>query len=181
AMGHGGGLRIDHVMGLFRLWWIPPGGDPTEGAYVRYRGDELLAVLAIESVRAGAVIVGEDLGTVEDHVRDALGRAGVLSYRVFWFEGVPPEDYPPASLAAVTTHDLPTVAGVWSGTDAGDQRAAGIEPDEAALARLRSKLVDLTGVAPDGPVDDVVVGVHARLARAPSVLVALTLEDALAV
>lgn len=181
AMGHGGGLRIDHVMGLFRLWWIPPGGGPTDGAYVRYRGDEMLAVLAVESVRQGAVVVGEDLGTVEDSVREALANAGVLSYRLVWFEDEPPERYPAQALAAVTTHDLPTVAGVWSGEDAADQREAGIEPDEAALAGLRRKLTDLTGLPGDAPVEDVIVAIHARLARAPSALVGATLEDALAV
>ncbi len=180
AMGHGGGLRIDHVMGLFRLFWIPPGGGPADGAYVRYRGDEMLAVLAIESARAGAVVVGEDLGTVEPEVRDALADAGVLSYRLAWFEHGPPDEYPAQALAAITTHDLPTVAGVWSGEDAADQRAAGIEPDEGALERLRGRLMGLTGLGPDAPVEDVIVAAHARLAGAPSSLVAATLEDALA-
>lgn len=180
AMGHGGGLRIDHVMGLFRLWWIPPGGGPTDGAYVRFRGDEMLAVLAVESVRHGAVVVGEDLGTVEDSVREALGHAGVLSYRLVWFEEEPPERYPAQAMAAVTTHDLPTIAGVWSGEDAADQREAGIEPDEAALAGLRRTLTDLTGLTGDARVEDVIVAIHRRLARAPSALVGATLEDALA-
>ncbi len=138
-------------MGLFRLFWIPPGGGPADGAYVRYRGDELLAVLAVESVRAGAVVVGEDLGTVEPEVRTVLADAGLLSYRLAWFEDGPPEDYPRQALAAVTTHDLPTVAGVWSGDDAADQRAAGIEPDEPALERLRGRLMGLTGLGPDAP------------------------------
>jgi 4-alpha-glucanotransferase len=180
AMGHGGGLRIDHVMGMFRLYWIPPGGGPADGAFVRYRGDEMLAVLAVESARAGAVVVGEDLGTVEPEVRAALGDAGVLSYRLVWFEDGPPEQYPVQSLAAVTTHDLPTIAGVWSGDDAADQRAAGIEPDEAALERLRGRLMGLTDLGPDAPVEDVIVATHERLARAPSALVAATMEDALA-
>jgi 4-alpha-glucanotransferase len=180
ALGRGGGLRIDHVMGLFRLFWIPPDGGPADGAYVRYRGDELLAVLAVESTRAEAVVVGEDLGTVEAEVRHALGEAGVLSYRLAWFEDAPPEEYPPQTLAAVTTHDLPTVAGVWTGDDAADQRAAGIEPDTDALERLKGKLLALTGLTPDAPVEDVIVAVHERLARAPSALVAATLEDALA-
>ncbi len=180
AMGHGGGLRIDHAMGLFRLFWIPPGAGPTDGAYVRYRGDEMLAVLAIESVRAAAVIVGEDLGTVEPEVRTALSDAGLLSYRLVWFEDGPPDDYPVQALAAMTTHDLPTVAGVWSGDDAADQRAAGIEPDEGALERLRGRLMGLTGLGPDAPLDEVIVAAHERLARAPSSLVAATMEDALA-
>lgn len=180
AMGHGGGLRVDHVMGLFRQFWIPEGGGPADGAYVRYRGDEMLAVLAIESARAAAVVVGEDLGTVEPAVRAALAESAVLSYRLGWFEDAPPEAYPAQALAAMTTHDLPTVAGVWSGDDAADQRAAGIDPDEAALERLRGRLVALTGLPADAPVEEVIVAAHERLARAPSALVAATLEDALA-
>jgi 4-alpha-glucanotransferase len=180
SAGADGGLRLDHVMGLFRLFWLPPGGSPTDGAYVRYPADELLAVLAVESVRAGAVVVGEDLGTVEEGVRERLGDAGVMSYRLVWFEEAPPDDYPPQALAAVSTHDLPTIAGVWSGDDAADQRAAGIEPDEAALGRLRDKLVTLTGVAADAPVEDVIVAAHRRLAGSPCALVGATLEDALA-
>jgi 4-alpha-glucanotransferase len=180
ALGQGGGLRIDHVMGLFRLYWIPPGGGPADGAYVRYRGDELLAVLAVESVRSGAVVVGEDLGTVEPEVKSALAGAGVLSMRVAWFEDAPPEEYPAQALASMTTHDLPTVAGVWSGDDAADQRAAGIDPDDAALERLKGKLIGLTGLGPETPVEEVIVAAHTRLAAAPSALVAATLEDALA-
>ena len=180
AMGHGGGLRIDHVMGLFRLFWLPPGGSPTDGAYVRYPADELLAVLAIESVRARAVVVGEDLGTVEEGVRDRLHDAGLLSYRLAWFEEAAPEHYPAQALGAVTTHDLPTIAGVWSGDDAPDQRAAGVDPDEAALGRLRDRLVALTGLDAGAPVDEVIVAAHRRLAASPCALVGATLEDALA-
>ena len=177
----GGGLRIDHVMGLFRLFWIPPSATAAEGAYVRYRGDELLAVLAVESVRAGAVIVGEDLGTVEPAVRHDLYEAGVLSYRLVWFEDEPPEQYPHQALAAVTTHDLPTVAGVWSGSDDEDQRAAGVEPDPLASDDMRFRLRDVSGLGPHAAVNDVIVSAHRRLARSPSMLVAATLEDALAV
>ena len=178
--GRGGGLRIDHVMGLFRLFWLPPGGSPTDGAYVRYPADELLAVLAIESVRSGAVVVGEDLGTVEDGVRERLRDAGLLSYWLAWFERAPPEEWPAQALGAVTTHDLPTIAGVWSGDDAADQRAAGIEPDEAALGRLLDKLTSLTGLGADAAIEDVIVSMHARLSQSPCALVAATLEDALA-
>ncbi|HEX8804830.1 MAG TPA: 4-alpha-glucanotransferase [Acidimicrobiales bacterium] len=181
ALGEGGGVRIDHVMGLFRLFWLPPGGGPDDGAYVRYPGHELLAVLAVESVRAGAVVVGEDLGTVEDQVRAALAATGVLSYRLAWFEPVPPEDYPVQALAAVTTHDLPTIAGVWTGADDADQRAAGIEPDVRAMDALRHRVLELSGRPPDTPLDDLVVDVHRRLAASPCALVTATLEDGLAV
>jgi 4-alpha-glucanotransferase len=179
--GRGGGLRIDHVMGLFRLFWIPPAAGASEGAYVRYRSDELLAVLAVESVRAGAVIVGEDLGTVEPAVRHALGEAGVLSYRLVWFEDGPPEHYPPQAMAAVTTHDLPTVAGVWDGSDDEDQRAAGVEPDRAATDDMRFRLRDVSGLGPHATVNDVIVAAHRRLGHGPTMLVAATMEDGLAV
>jgi 4-alpha-glucanotransferase len=177
----GGGLRIDHVMGLFRLFWLPQGAAPSEGAYVRYPGNELLAVLAIESTRAGSLVVGEDLGTVEDEVRAALGAQGVLSTRLVWFEDTPPAGYPEQALAAVTTHDLPTVAGVWSGADVAEQRAVGRVVVEEHDSSLRTKLARLTGSPPDAPVEDVIVAAHGELARAPSMLTAVTLEDAVAV
>jgi 4-alpha-glucanotransferase len=183
ALGHGGGLRIDHAMGLFRLFWLLPGQTPVEGTYVRYRPDELLAVLAVESTRASSLVVGEDLGTVEEGVRETLAEAGVLSTRLVWFDQEPPELFPAQAFAAVTTHDLPTVAGVWSGDDLADQRAAGLRTDEseARAAELRNRLATVADCPPDAPVEDVIVGVHRRLARAPSAVVAATLEDALAV
>jgi 4-alpha-glucanotransferase len=125
--------------------------------------------VALESDRAGAVIVGEDLGTVEDEVREQLTARGVLSYRLVWFEDEPPEAFPIQALAAVTTHDLPTVAGVWSGTD------------EQADAELRGRLVQLTALPPSAPLDEVAVAVHAQLAAAPSMVVTATLDDALLV
>jgi 4-alpha-glucanotransferase len=181
ALGSGGGLRIDHVMGLFRLFWLLADQGPAEGAYVRYPADELLAVLAVESVRAGSLVVGEDLGTVEDGVRAKLGLAGVLSTRIVWFDQEPPEGFPTQALAAVTTHDLPTIAGVWSRDDVADQRAAGLPVDEAQAAAMRARLADLAEVEDEAPVEDVIVGVHRRLAAAPSALVGVTMEDALAV
>ncbi|MBV8957664.1 MAG: 4-alpha-glucanotransferase, partial [Actinobacteria bacterium] len=163
----GGGLRVDHVMGLFRLFWIPPGRGPDEGVYVRYPWQELLDILALESVRAGAFAVGEDLGTVEPEMREELARRNVLSTRVLWFEEDPPPTWPRQSLAAVTTHDLPTVAGVWTGIDSPDP--------------MRARLVARTGLDVDAPVSAAVAAAYEAVARAPSMLVAASLDDVLEV
>jgi 4-alpha-glucanotransferase len=181
ALAHAGGVRIDHVAGLFRLYWIPPGMESDRGLYVRYPWEELLAILALESVRAGAWVVGEDLGTVEPRVREELARRNVLSTRVMWFEDEPPARYPERSLAVVTTHDLPTVAGAWTGADVSDQRECGVEPDPTAAAAMRDRLQGLTGLADDAPVSEVVTRTYARLAEAPSAVVLAGLEDALVV
>ena len=105
-----GGLRVDHVLGLFRLFWVPQGLGPAKGTYVRYNADEMLAIVALESHRAQAFVAGEDLGTVEPGVSEKLQRNGILSYRVFWFEKEPPSTYPEMALASISTHDLPTIA-----------------------------------------------------------------------
>ncbi|HEY9072811.1 MAG TPA: 4-alpha-glucanotransferase, partial [Desulfobaccales bacterium] len=130
-----GMLRLDHVMGFFRLLWIPAGMAPAQGAYVHYPARELLAVLALESRRRRTLVIGEDLGTVSPRVRRDLGRLGVFSYRVFYFERdhegrfLPPEKYPAQAVAAVTTHDLPTLAGFWQGRDLAFKRQADLYPD----------------------------------------------------
>ena len=177
---HAGGLRVDHVMGLFRLFWIPAGAGPSEGAYVHYPWGDLLEILALESHRAGAYVVGEDLGTVEDHVRRELAARDVLSYRLLWFEDRPPAEYPEHALAAVTTHDLPTIAGLWHGTDVDDQRRAGVEPNEASTKELRDRVQRLVGLPDDADVDDVVARVYELLGQAPSAILVATLEDLLA-
>jgi 4-alpha-glucanotransferase len=135
----GGMLRMDHVMGLFRLLWIPHGMPASRGAYVNYPARELLAILALESVRRQALIIGEDLGTVPPRIRRVLGKAGVFSYRVFYFERdgnghfLAPEAYPARAMATVTTHDLPTLAGFWQGQDLALKRTLNLYPD-AGLA-----------------------------------------------
>jgi 4-alpha-glucanotransferase len=181
SLRRGGGLRIDHVMGLFRLFWIPHGLPPAEGAYVRYPADELLAIVALESQRAGATVVGEDLGTVEPGVREQLAAHGILSYRVAWFESRPPAQYPELAMAAVTTHDLPTIAGLWTGADVREQRRLGLIGEDTALDSTRDRLSALAGLDDDASVTNVIEAAHARLAEAPSLLVTATLDDALAV
>ena len=181
ALRHAGGLRIDHVMGLFRLFWVPKGLTPHHGAYVRYPADDLLAIVALESQRARAIVVGEDLGTVEAGVRERLAEHAVLSYRVVLFEPNPPAQYPELALAAVTTHDLPTITGIWTGADMDAQAAMGREPNRAGFDEMRERLRAIAGVAEDAPVAEVIERVHARLAEAPSRIVTATLDDALAV
>ncbi|WP_405661071.1 4-alpha-glucanotransferase [Streptomyces sp. NBC_00079] len=120
---YAGALRIDHVMGLFRLWWVPQGHPPTEGTYVRYDAEAMLAVLVLEASRAGAVVIGEDLGTVEPGVRETLRERGVLGTSVLWFERdwdgdgrpLPPERWRADCLATATTHDLPPTAARLTG------------------------------------------------------------------
>jgi 4-alpha-glucanotransferase len=181
VLRNSGGLRYDHVMGLFRLFWIPDGASAAEGTYVRYRFADLLDIGALESHRAGGVIVGEDLGTVEPYVREELARRAVLSYRLMWFEPSAPRDYPDLALAAVSNHDLPTVPGVWTGADVTDQERAGVRPNYEFADAIRSKLKTATGVAEGGAVEDVVAGAYRWLAESHSVLLAATLEDALGV
>lgn len=178
---HARGLRIDHVMGLFRLYWIPHGRTARDGGYVRYSADEMLAVLAIESRRAGAVIVGEDLGTVERGVRSRLRQSDVLSYCLLWFENRPPENYPSQALAAVTTHDLFTVAGLWSGKDLAAQQQIGLQPNAASVVAVRERLRRLTGLDKTASAREAILGAHRLLARTPCRLITATLEDALAV
>jgi len=177
ALRHGAGIRIDHVLGLFRLFWIPPGGTAAEGAYVRYPVDDLLAVLAIESERAGAFVIGEDLGTVEDGVREKLAAHRLLGTRLVYFEDGPPSTWPAGVAGAATTHDLPTVAGTWTHADAHRRAAAGLSAD--GTDALRTSLVR---VAPDADtVEDVVVAVHEALAAAPVELAIGNLDDVLCV
>lgn len=180
TMAFAGGLRIDHVMGLYRLWWIPAGLSADRGGYVRYPAGDLLDIVALESVRAGAPVVGEDLGTVEPGVREQLAARHLLSYRLLWFEADAPSRWPTMSLAAVGTHDLPTVAGLWDGSDITDQRRHGVDADEQATQRLRALLVNRAGVPADASPDAAVAGAYRLLAQSPSLLLAAAVDDALA-
>jgi 4-alpha-glucanotransferase len=181
ALRHAGGLRIDHVMGLFRLFWIPRRLGPKGGTYVRYPADDLLAIVALESQRARAFIVGEDLGTVEPGTRETMAAMSMLSYRLLYFEPGPPAEFPELALSSVTTHDLATIAGLWSGVAVDHARGAGVTANEQGMFALRDKLAALSGVPAGQPVAEAIVETHRALARAPSRIVLGTLEDALAV
>ena len=199
---HGGALRIDHVMRLFRLFWIPDGSDAPQGAYVRELSEDFVRILALESVRNQVVVVGEDLGTVEPAVRETLARFGILSYRLFYFEKNPSgefrrhEEYPRQALVSSTTHDLPTLAGFWVGADIASRRAAGMIGEKefreqtAYRAGEKQKMLDLLFaqdlLAPQlprsaeaypeltGPLHNAVIGF---LALTPSQLLAINQED----
>jgi 4-alpha-glucanotransferase len=147
SLRHGGALRIDHVMRLFRLYWIPGGHTAADGAYVRDRAEDLIRILALESVRNRAVIVGEDLGTVEEEARETLARFGILSYRLLYFERTnggfkSPDQYPAQALASSTTHDLATIAGFWIGADIEARLHAGTVDQAAHDAQQRDRARD---------------------------------------
>jgi len=160
---HGGALRIDHVMRLFRLYWIPDQCDASQGAYVRELSEDYLRLVALESVRQKVMVVGEDLGTVEPAIRETLNRFGVLSYRLLYFEkngdsfrGY--ETYPQQALVSSTTHDLPTIAGYWECADIEERLQAGTIDERAHGAQLagrahdKQKLLDTlfgTGLLPE--------------------------------
>jgi 4-alpha-glucanotransferase len=181
AFRHGGGLRIDHVMGLFRLFWIPNGMSPAQGAYVRFDPDEMLAIVALESERARAYVVGEDLGTVEEGAREKLAEYGILSYRLLWFEKDDPSTYPRMALSAVSTHDLPTIAGLWSQSDLAKQHELGLKPNEESTSEIRNRLKTKAKLNDHSPVNEVIVGAYRLLSQAPSRILTASLEDAVAV
>jgi 4-alpha-glucanotransferase len=191
---HAGGLRVDHVAGLWRLWWVPPGGTAADGTYVRYDPTAMVGILALEASRAGAVVVGEDLGTVLPEVTEGLAARNMLGCEVLWFardddgEFVPPASWPVDALATVSTHDLPTAAGYLTGEHvrvrARLNQLTRPEADERADAeRERGKLVALLraeGLVGDDPsLDDLILGLHKLLAATPSTLVAVSPYDAI--
>lgn len=170
---HAGGLRIDHVMGLFRQYWMPPGAGPHDGGYVRFPAPELLDIVAIEASRQGAFVIGEDLGTVEPEVASELRGRGILGTTLGWFEDISPEEYEPATVAAMTTHDLPTTAGVITGADAAAIHRLGRTFDDSRIhARLKA-------LAPEAvTVPETVLDAYAALSNAPTPLVLAQLDDA---
>ena len=190
---HAGGVRIDHVIGLFRLWWVPEGGSPAEGTYVRYDHASVIGVLALEAHRAGAVVVGEDLGVVEDSAREYLLERGILGTSILWFERDEDGDPRPASawrelcLASVTTHDLPPSAGYLDGVHV-DLRAEldlltrpveeEREADEAERASWLAEVRRQVDLPADASTEQTVEALHAYLALTPSRLRNVALTDA---
>ena len=177
TFGHAKGIRIDHIMGLWRLFWIPAGHSATDGLYVRYPHDDLLNILSLEAERAGAFVVGEDLGTVEEGVREELASRRILSYRLWWFEDTRTEAWPELSMGAVSTHDLPTVAGVLSGSDLEAQREIGARPNEESSARLLGRVREVAGTGEAVTAEAAIAAVYADLGRAPCRLLTATMDD----
>ncbi len=192
VLAHAGGIRVDHILGLFRLWWVPEGHPASEGTYVRYDHEAMVGILALEAHRAGAFVVGEDLGTVEPWVRDYLGERGILGTSILWFEKdsqgrpLPPEHWRRLCLASVTTHDLPPTAGYLVGEhlrvrdelhlltrSIEEERAADAVDQEAwrTLLRERDLLPDEAGE------QEVVEALHRLMAQAPSMLLGVALPD----
>lgn len=194
-MRHAGALRIDHVMGLARLFLTPSGEKASAGAYVSYPFEALMAQLSLESARAACVVVGEDLGTLPWGFRERLDAANVLSYRVVWFERadsafIAPRDYPRKAMACVSTHDLPTLEGWWRGADIDEKESLGILPAEAAEAERAARGADRTALLAalrdeglidrdaDAPFDDALAqALHAFVARSPALLAMAQLDD----
>ncbi|MDB6085383.1 MAG: hypothetical protein JWN43_3264, partial [Gammaproteobacteria bacterium] len=200
-MRYYGALRLDHVMSLFRLWWVAAGDSPTEGAYVHYPLQHLLTVLALESSRAACLVVGEDLGVVPDEMRRAMPEFGLYHYKVLLFEKMAgrfrrPDEFVPRALGTVTTHDMPTLRSYWEGRDIELRRELNLYPsteilndvlrereqDRAALlAALREQA--LQPPAPASPSEsftpELANALHVYLARSRTILVALQIEDLL--
>ncbi len=194
-MRHAGALRIDHVMALQRLFIVPEGAPATEGAYLSYPLDDLVGVLALESFRARCLVIGEDLGTVPAGFREKMAPANVLSYRVLWFERqaqdfAPPAAYPQMAVACASTHDLPTLAGWRRGADIDEKAALGLMTPEAAekerarraadiaclLKALAAQDLALTDPASD---EDFAAAIHTYVAKTPSALAMIQLDDLL--
>jgi 4-alpha-glucanotransferase len=188
VLSDAGGIRVDHAMGLFRLFWVPEGCSAAEGTYVRYPAEDLLGILAYECHRAGAVAVAEDLGTVEEGVPETLRDNGILGSAVLWFEEGRTAEYPENAFTSITTHDLPAARGFWTGETFEVQQRLGLlgrpvedqlADNEAEQARVLA-LLRAEGLVDDDPsLDELVVAMHAFVARTPSLLVAIALGDAL--
>ena len=194
ALRHAGGVRIDHIMGLFRLWWVPKGLGPRHGAYVRYNHEAMVGVVALEAYRAGALVIGEDLGTVEPWVRDHLAARGILGTSIMWFETGPdgwprqPQQWREHAMSSVTSHDLPPTSSYLRGdhvelrdrlgllTESVDEERENARRErETWLASLRQQGV--LEADEDDP-EQVTLAMHTLLTRTPSKVINATLTDA---
>jgi 4-alpha-glucanotransferase len=193
VLRHAGGVRIDHIIGLFRLWWVPEGRSPAEGTYVRYDHEAMIGVLALEAQRAGAVVVGEDLGVVEASAREYLLERGVLGTSILWFERdedgnpLPAEKWRELCLASVTTHDLPPSAGYLVGEHVKLRDRLGlltrpVQEEAAADEAERGSWLDelrRRGLLGDDPsVEDTITALHRYLTLSPARLLNVALTDA---
>ena len=193
-MLHAGALRIDHVMALQQLYWVPSGRPPSEGAYVRYPLEDLLGILTLESHRHQCLIVGEDLGTVPEGFRERMQQARILSYRVLFFEKdkqsyLPADAYPRLSLAVAGSHDLPTLRAWWRSADLDLKESLKLyaNPSQAAQARLEREadraafkellLENSLTKSGDVPEEDFVAAAHSFLASTRSAIAMLQLDD----
>ncbi|MFE2281297.1 4-alpha-glucanotransferase [Streptomyces sp. NPDC059454] len=191
---YAGALRIDHVMGLFRLWWVPAGHPPTEGTYVRYDAEAMLAVLVLEASRAGAMVIGEDLGTVEPGVREALRERGVYGTSVLWFERdwdgdrrpLPPDGWRADCLATATTHDLPPTAARLNGEHVALRDSLGLLTRPLAEERAEAaadttewrELFARLGLMGAGASEEAEIrAVHRYLLRTPARMIGVWLPD----
>jgi len=190
VLRHAGGIRVDHIAGVSRLWWIPPGAGAAEGTYVAYDAEAMLGVLALEAARAGAVVVGEDLGTIQPSVPAALRARNMLGSTVMWFardaDGafLPPSGWPVESFASLSTHDLPTAYGFLTGAHVRVRAERGLltVPEDEELVRAtadRRALLEALGLAEDASDDEAVLAMHAALAAGPSLLAGVSLYDVL--
>jgi 4-alpha-glucanotransferase len=193
VLRHAGGLRIDHVIGLFRLWWVPPGCQPSEGTYVGYDHEALVGILVLEAHRAGAIVVGEDLGTVEPWTRDYLRQRGILGTSVLWFEKdaagkpLPPGRWREMCLATVTTHDLPPTAGYLAGEHIDVRERLELltrpidevrEADEADRRAVLDECRELGLLGETASEQDQVEALHRLVTQTPARLIGVSLADA---
>jgi 4-alpha-glucanotransferase len=199
-MKYGGALRIDHAPGLFRLFWIPYGMSPKESTYIMYPSEDLLRIIALESVRNRVMVIAEDLGTVGEGVRETLKEFQMLSYKLFYFERnypdpsfLLPEKYPDVALCAVTTHDLPTIYGYWADQDLKMRKKMAMYPDDSLWKkqmeeRKRDKKLILSALKSQGIIPDdfpsktemtpeLCLAIYQYLAKTPCKLLLVCLDD----
>lgn len=201
-MRYAGALRIDHALGIFRLFWIPSGKSPKDGAYVMYPHEDLLRIIALESVRNRTIVIAEDLGTIGENVRENLSRFKMLSYRLFYFERnypdpsfLSPSNYPELALSSVTTHDLPTIYGYWVGRDIEERRRLGKYPDDGTWLRQleernRDRMLIIDALRREGLLpndfqlptqmtEELCIAIYRYLMKTPSRIVLVSFDDML--